>query len=351
MVLRFDHEIPILVMGFNRPKMIGKLLRTLASFGVSDVWVAVDGPRNDVSSDDLSVAQSQALVRRYFPKARTLFRSENLGCRRAVPDAIDWFFGENSKGIILEDDILPTETFLSFATEGLTLHEGSDNVWQISGRTYLPTYCSPPGPFLSRIPNIWGWATWRDKWNQYDRDLETYDFGTDLDATMRNGGYAELPTALRVRWAEALSMVKLNGIDTWDYQWVWSMWQGRGFALVPPINLVSNIGFGEGATHTTQEAIISASLWADETPPAAQVLLSYEPSLDSLSDIWFARSNGWSLETSARRNDSLWAVNPGIRSSAKMLLLAVRRRLRWQRFKWRGRARQGAQMAMRLVDK
>ena len=42
-------------------------------------------------------------------------------------------------------------------------------------------------------------------------------------------------------------------IDTWDYQWVASLWFRGGLTVTPNVNLVSNIGFGEEATHTTSK--------------------------------------------------------------------------------------------------
>jgi hypothetical protein len=40
-------------------------------------------------------------------------------------------------------------------------------------------------------------------------------------------------------------------LDTWDYQWLFSVWFNKGLGIVPAANLVTNIGFGIGATHTT----------------------------------------------------------------------------------------------------
>ena len=41
-----------------------------------------------------------------------------------------------------------------------------------------------------------------------------------------------------------------NEIDTWDYPWTASVWFHGGLTATPNVNLVSNIGFGEFATHT-----------------------------------------------------------------------------------------------------
>ncbi len=51
-------------------------------------------------------------------------------------------------------------------------------------------------------------------------------------------------------WINKLHQVYRGEIDTWDYQWNFALWAQGGQAIVPVQNLVTNIGFGEGATHT-----------------------------------------------------------------------------------------------------
>jgi hypothetical protein len=41
-------------------------------------------------------------------------------------------------------------------------------------------------------------------------------------------------------------------IDTWDYPWTASVWFHGGLTATPNVNLVSNIGFGADATHTSR---------------------------------------------------------------------------------------------------
>jgi hypothetical protein len=56
-----------------------------------------------------------------------------------------------------------------------------------------------------------------------------------------------------------------NGsIDTWDFQWVWTIWKNGGYALSAPVNLVENIGFSLDATHTKFGESSNISLSAEE---------------------------------------------------------------------------------------
>ena len=41
--------------------------------------------------------------------------------------------------------------------------------------------------------------------------------------------------------------------DTWDYQWMYVVFCQNGLCINPQKNLISNIGFGENATHTLEK--------------------------------------------------------------------------------------------------
>jgi hypothetical protein len=52
-------------------------------------------------------------------------------------------------------------------------------------------------------------------------------------------------------WTGVFDAVAGELIDTWDYQWNYACWSQSGLSILPAVNLVSNIGFGKEATHTS----------------------------------------------------------------------------------------------------
>ena len=68
---------------------------------------------------------------------KTLFRTENLGCKQAVSSAITWFFDNEPEGIILEDDSPPTLSFFWFCQELLVRFRHDERVWQVCGTAML----------------------------------------------------------------------------------------------------------------------------------------------------------------------------------------------------------------------
>src|SRR6202000_1501133 len=54
--------------------------------------------------------------------------------------------------------------------------------------------------------------------------------------------------------------VKAGKIDTWDFQLDFANFFNYGLTIIPNENLISNIGFGDGATHTIDGKNIYANI-------------------------------------------------------------------------------------------
>jgi hypothetical protein len=59
---------------------------------------------------------------------------------------------------------------------------------------------------------------------------------------------------------KVFSRLHRGEIDTWDFQWILSVWRERGWVCRPKQNLVRNLGFGPNAAHTRDENPIVSDL-------------------------------------------------------------------------------------------
>jgi hypothetical protein len=110
--------------------------------------------------------------------------------------------------------------------------------------------------YFSRFTHIWGWATWRRAWNFYDVEIKFWDSWKTSSNWKRywsRGGD-------RRYWQKIFNDVFNGKINTWDYQWVLCIWKQNGLTATPNVNLVSNIGFGDNATHTTSKKSPDANI-------------------------------------------------------------------------------------------
>lgn len=271
---RYTFDVPILFILFNRPDHARKVLERIRQIQPAQLFVAIDGPRDGVIADIEGVKQCKALLDEIdWPCTVTsLIRDQNLGCRRAVSSAIDWFFKHVETGIILEDDCLPDITFFEFCRVLLRKYADDSKVMHIGGANlYGDLKWGHYSYFFSKTAHIWGWATWRRAWLLYDVDMKDYP------VFKKNGGISKVVTysPSRSYWKSSFDNTYSGVIDTWDYQWLFTIWKNDGVSIIPNQNLISNIGFGEGATHTLENSSFSNLL----TVPIEPALMIHPPNV------------------------------------------------------------------------
>lgn len=165
-----------------------------------------------------------------------------MGCRRAVSEAITWFFENEQEGVILEDDCLPSADFFRFCGEALRAYRDEHRVMHVGGHVLLDAP-DKEDLFFSRLVPIWGWATWRRAWNAYDTDMSRID---ELDQLPLKQWYGSQASNVR----KAIRRIHDEKVDAWGARWALSVMANDGFSVVPRSNLISNVGFGKDATHT-----------------------------------------------------------------------------------------------------
>lgn len=239
-----ENTLPILVLAFNRPDLLKGLLDLLKSSNCTNVYVSIDGPRRENENDTHLVSECVQIARYYVDEDHLNVCTVNRGCKLGVVAGIEWFFGAESAGLILEDDIRFNLKFLEFIAASLEKYEYNLGVGSISGFTPLGLSNQVSGSsdsYFHPYFSSWGWATWKSRWNFYD--LNPSDWKRVLSEM-------KMSPAERNFWTNKFDLVFNNQIDTWDYQFIYASFKYGWKTLVPRENLISNIGFREDATHT-----------------------------------------------------------------------------------------------------
>ncbi len=97
---------PILFIIFNRPETTKKVFETIRNAKPKKLFIAADGPRDKKTGEKELCEETRKITSQigWDCEVKTLFREKNLGCGKAVSEAINWFFDNVEEGIILEDD-------------------------------------------------------------------------------------------------------------------------------------------------------------------------------------------------------------------------------------------------------
>jgi hypothetical protein len=241
-------DIPILFLIFNRldtTKQVFEMIRKVAPI---KLYIASDGPRENRDDEKEKVETVRNYVLESMDwdcEVKTLFRDVNLGCGKAVSEAITWFFKNEEMGIILEDDCLPSLSFFPFCKELLEKYKDNEKIYHIAGYIQLANTGITHSYYFTPFMNCWGWASWRRAWNQYDFDLTNVDIF--LSSKKLEKLFIRYPD--RKERIDNFKKMEKHKIDTWDYQWEYCIFNNNGICINPAKNLITNIGFGVDGTH------------------------------------------------------------------------------------------------------
>ncbi|MGB3721660.1 MAG: hypothetical protein WA979_02430 [Pacificimonas sp.] len=247
-------DVAVLFLTFNRPEQTRAVFNAIRAERPTRLYVACDGARTDRPKEAAQVDAVRKIATSVdWPcQVETLFREENLGCRDSVSGAISWFFENEEQGIILEDDVLPAPGLFRFLLALLDRYVDRPDISMISACTFIEDKVSDDADyFLSHYMHIWGWASWRRAWKNYD--LSMSDWGSEAAVAAISQALGHRKKSVRF-WIDIFDQAKAGKIDTWDYQWVYSAWRHGMTALTPSRNMIRNLGFGDDATHTTGPA-------------------------------------------------------------------------------------------------
>ena len=242
-------DSPVVLIVFNRPGPTRRVFAAIAKARPSRLLLIADGPRPDHQGESNQCAEVRQIVSMVdWPcKVDTNFAIENMGCRKRVISGLNWVFSLVEEAIILEDDCLVDQSFFPYCTELLERYRENPQIGLIAGFNYEGSFRHPYSYYFSSLVPIWGWATWRRSWQQYDERMEGWPEAKRSGLLMRLFPERKIVDYWENQFDQ---MHDGTGPNTWDYQWVLTCWSRNWLNILPTKNLIQNIGFGDSATHT-----------------------------------------------------------------------------------------------------
>ena len=238
---------PVLLVGFNRPDYLQKVFNQIKRYKPDRFYVAIDGPREYVQGEREKCRECQQIINQidWDCDLNTMFREKNVGCGFGVSGAASWAFEKEDSLIILEDDCVPVDSFFKFCEMMLEKYENDTRVWQVAGRSYHPNskFFEHSDYIFSHYPHVWGWATWKRCWEQFDFNMKDLPEYLSLGGSLNTSGSKKLGVRENRKFKMVYDDIKsIELYQTWDYQWGYLLAKNNGLSIVPKKNLVHNIG-------------------------------------------------------------------------------------------------------------
>ena len=239
-------DLAVLCVFFIRPEAFAQVFEQVRKARPSQLFLYQDGPRPDRPEDAEKIACCRRIAEEGIDwecEVHRNYQEQNVGVDPSMFNAVTWMFSHVEKGVILEDDIVASQSFFPFCKELLDRYETDNRIFTIAGMNHLDVYGPPNADyFFSRRSAIWGWATWKRCIDLFDTD---YSFLEDSYVTERMKPQIH---ALKEKM-ELCRKRRNSGIHYFETI-IWNTKSTQNMLdIVPVKNLTSNIGVGAGGSH------------------------------------------------------------------------------------------------------
>lgn len=252
-----DLQVPVVFIIYKRPEQTMQVFQAIRAARPTKLYIIADGPK---THDDIQKCYDTRKIIDLVDWECTIkkdFSETNLGLRKRVISGLDWVFEEEETAIILEDDCLPHHTFFRYCEDLLSYYQHDQRVMHISGDNFFfGRRVINDSYYFSRIAHVWGWATWKRAWKLFHE----WDFKENtLDGKLFQNKFE------KDYWLSVLEQLRNRKQEyTWDFQWALTCMGYQSKCIIPARNLVSNIGFGTDATHTSENTSVTSNLTSYE---------------------------------------------------------------------------------------
>lgn len=240
-------DVAVLLLFFARPEQTAKVFEQIKIARPSKLFLYQDGAREGRTDDVAGVKACRKIVENidWECEVHRMYQEKNYGCDPSEYISQKWMFCIVDKGIILEDDDVPSQSFFPFCKELLDKYEYDNRIAMICGMNHMDQvdidgdyfFCRKHGP-------IWGWATWRRFVDMWDPKYNFLDNERDITNLFSSG-------ELWNKRLETYLKHKATGIEHYEDFVSSTRIFNSMLAIIPSKNLISNIGIAAVSTHST----------------------------------------------------------------------------------------------------
>jgi len=241
---------PIILFTYKRLDTLNRCLDSLkkcpeAEF--SDLIIVADYQLTEKDRDKVACVRQFSPTIIGFKSIEIIEREKNYGVDYNIIEGIKMMAARFPKFIIVEDDLLVKNGFLTFLNKTLNQYENHNEVITVTAFSWVN---SIPKNYLfdvyfAKRTNPWGWATWSNKINAVDWELiDKEEFIKDVKIQNKFNEWGSDRSRM------LLSTI-LNKTRAWDIRLDYDQFKNNTTTIYPVTSFVENIGFGnEDASNT-----------------------------------------------------------------------------------------------------
>ena len=239
---------PIILFVYNRMNHTKQTIAALKKNTLakeSNLYVYSDGPKDSKANKTVQELRQYLKSVDGFKKVIIREREENYGLAKNIISGVSDVINVHGKVIVLEDDLVTSKNFISYMNQALDFYEEDKQVFSISGYTGKLKSLEnlKEDVYLSYRPSSWGWATWKDQWDEIDWNV------TDFDEFINNKQVVKKFNRGGIDMTRMLRHCMEGKNHSWAIRWSYAMSKQDKYCVYPKVSKIQNIGFGELATN------------------------------------------------------------------------------------------------------
>ena len=241
---------PIVLFTYIRLDILKKCIHNLLECPLaseSELYIFSDGSKEKEHENNVNRVREFIREIKGFKKIIITESDTNIGLANSIINGVNQIINKFQKVIVLEDDLLVSKNFLSYMNQALEFYSNNNLIFSISGYSPNIEGINENDVYFTNRSSSWGWATWIDRWNLVDWNVNDYEkFSNDLISKNKFNKMGSDMTWMLNK--------QMNGeINSWAIRWCFSQFKNNLFTVFPAKSKVLNIGFGsELATHTKE---------------------------------------------------------------------------------------------------
>lgn len=242
-------DVPVKINIWIRSECQKRQLEVLRQARPSVIFLISDGGRTEQEWQIIN--ENRAMVEQGIDWNCTVYKlymDHNNGLYGTMTQMFDFVWSKVDRCIFLEDDDLPAVTFFRFCKELLDRYENDLRICCICGCNILEKWEPTSADyFFSRQGSIWGIATWKrvyEEYNDYEYGKDPYVMNLLRKRTRHNPMFWK-----RIK-GYATDKVYKGHIAGDEFFLEFAVYGRHQLQIVPKYNMISNIGCTNDAEHS-----------------------------------------------------------------------------------------------------
>lgn len=239
-----DYITPVLYVTFYRHEYARKSFDAIKAAKPRKLFFYSNAARLDRPNE----VEGNRIIRSFVDEIdwecelHTYFRETYVDMVESHEGAYGWVFKTEKQLIAIDDDCIASKAFFTYCETLLNLYADNKQIWLISGDNFTPDYYTSEYDItFSRYGHLFGWGTWKDRWEKFPRRVNDWN-KKKYKPVFQNYYSTKKEVNFQLNRFDSYFKRTYPKHPIWDFLMFLEIIKTNGLTIIPKLNLANNIG-------------------------------------------------------------------------------------------------------------